>query len=42
MGEVWGVGRKIAARLQTMGIRSVLDLAAADLKLIRRQFGVVL
>lgn len=42
VGEVWGVGRKIAARLQTMGIRSVLDLAAADLKLIRRQFGVVL
>lgn len=42
VGEVWGVGRKIAARLQTMGIRSVLDLATADLKLIRRQFGVVL
>lgn len=42
VGEVWGVGRKIAARLQTMGIQSVLDLAAADLKLIRRQFGVVL
>lgn len=42
VGEVWGVGRKIADRLQTMGIRSVLDLATADLKLIRRQFGVVL
>lgn len=42
VGEVWGVGRRIAARLQTMGIRSVLDLASADLKLIRRQFGVVL
>ena len=42
VGEVWGVGRKIAARLQTMGIRSVLDLATADLKLIRRQFGVSL
>lgn len=42
VGEVWGVGRKIAARLQTMGIRSVLDLATADLKLIRRLFGVVL
>ncbi|RYH00112.1 MAG: Y-family DNA polymerase [Alphaproteobacteria bacterium] len=41
-GEVWGVGRRIAARLQTMGIQSVLDLATADLKLIRRQFGVVL
>ncbi|MDH4466022.1 MAG: Y-family DNA polymerase [Acidovorax sp.] len=42
VGEVWGVGRRIAARLQTMGIRSVLHLATADLKLIRRQFGVVL
>lgn len=42
VGEVWGVGRRIAARLQTMGIRSVLDLATADLKLIRRQFGVML
>lgn len=42
VGEVWGVGRRIAARLQAMGIRSVLDLASADLKLIRRQFGVVL
>ena len=42
VGEVWGVGRRIAARLQTMGVRSVLDLATADLKLIRRQFGVVL
>ncbi len=26
VGEVWGVGRKIAARLDAMGIRSVLDL----------------
>lgn len=40
--EVWGVGRRIAVRLQVMGIRSVLDLATADLKLIRRQFGVVM
>ena len=42
VGEVWGVGRRITPRLQTMGIRSVLDLANADSKLIRRQFGVVL
>ena len=42
VGEVWGVGRRIATRLQTMGIRSVLDLATVDLKLVRRQFGVVL
>ncbi|HRK37290.1 MAG TPA: Y-family DNA polymerase [Burkholderiaceae bacterium] len=42
VGEVWGVGRRIAARLETMGIRSVYDLAYADAKLIRRQFGVVM
>ena len=42
VGEVWGVGRRIAARLETMGIRSVGDLANADAKLIRQQFGVVL
>ena len=38
VGEVWGVGRRIAPRLQTMGILSVLDLAHADSRLIRRQF----
>lgn len=42
VGEVWGVGRRIAVRLQIMGIRSVRDLATADLKLLRLQFGVVL
>lgn len=41
-GEVWGVGRRIQERLTTMGILTVLQLRDADLKVIRRQFGVVL
>ena len=42
VGEVWGVGRRIAARLQTMGVGTVLDLANMDLKALRIQFGVVM
>ncbi len=42
VGEVWGVGRKISARLQEAGIRSVLDLIEADPSQLRRSFSVVL
>jgi DNA polymerase V len=42
VGEVWGVGRRISARLETMGINTVLDLAQADVKALRQQFGVVM
>jgi DNA polymerase V len=42
VGEVWGVGRKIAQRLEEIGIRSVAQLRAADPELIRRRFSVVL
>jgi len=41
-GEVWGVGARIAARLQGMGIDSVLDLQTAPATVIRAAFGVVL
>ncbi len=41
-GEVWGAGRRTAARLQEMGIHSVLDLQRAPAKRIRAEFGVVL
>ena len=40
--EVWGVGRRIAARLNTMGIRTALELAECNLKTLRHQFSVVL
>jgi DNA polymerase V len=42
VGEVWGVGRRISARLDAMGVRSVYDLANAKLGEIRAQFGVVM
>lgn len=40
-GEVWGVGRSTHARLQEMGISSVLSLKRAPAKRIRAEFGVV-
>jgi len=42
VGEVWGVGRKIAERLKQRGIHSVLDLRDADPKSLRNTFSVVL
>ena len=35
VGEVWGVGRKIDARLEAMGIRTVRQLRDADAETIR-------
>lgn len=40
-GDIWGIGRRLTARLQTMSIRTALDLKKADCRLIRRDFGVV-
>ena len=42
VAEVWGVGRRTAARLETMGIRTVLDLRNTFPKEVRSQFGVVM
>jgi DNA polymerase V len=42
VGEVWGVGRKINARLEAAGIRTVLDLVRVDAATLRRNFNVVL
>ena len=39
--EVWGIGRKLTAKLNKQGINSVADLVAADPKSLRRQYGVV-
>jgi DNA polymerase V len=41
VNEVWGIGRKITQRLDTMGIRTALALSQTDPKLIRRHFSVV-
>lgn len=40
--EVWGVGSRIAARLQKLGIKTAWQLREANLKQIRQQFSVVL
>lgn len=42
VGEVWGVGRKIAQRLDEIGIHSVEQLRKVDPDLIRKRFSVVL
>lgn len=42
VGDVWGIGRKIEARLNDVGIGTVLDLVHADAASLRRQFSVVL
>ena len=42
VGEVWGVGRRIAARLAEMRITTVRQLQAADPARIRQAFNVVL
>ncbi len=41
VGEVWGIGRRLSARLQSIGIETALDLANADPKSMRNQFSVV-
>ena len=40
--EIWGVGRKLAPRLQALGFNSVLDLKRANPQRIRQQFSVVM
>lgn len=42
VGEVWGVGRRVATRLNEMGIYSVLELRNAKPAEIRKHFNVVL
>ena len=42
VGEVWGIGRQIAKRLQAIKIQTVFDLLQASPQLMRQQFGVVM
>ncbi|QET25281.1 Y-family DNA polymerase [Klebsiella variicola] len=42
VNEVWGVGRRISKKLESMGIDTVLKLADTDIRFIRKHFNVVL
>lgn len=42
VADVWGVGRRIAKRLNTMGIETAQDLAVQSIPTIRKHFNVVL
>jgi DNA polymerase V len=40
--EIWGVGSRLSRRLESMGIRTALQLADSDPRLMRKAFSVVL
>ena len=42
VGEVWGVGRRLAPKLEQLGIRSAWQLACAEDSFLRRKFNVTL
>ena len=42
VAEVWGVGRRINAQLQDMGIETAWDLRASSASALRARFGVVM
>lgn len=42
VSEVWGIGRRMKAHLDTMGIKSAMDLAKADPWALRKNFSVVI
>jgi DNA polymerase V len=39
--EVWGIGKRMTAHLQAMGIKTAMDLAKADAWTLRQKFSVV-
>ncbi len=39
--EVWGIGRRLTAKLEDQSIKTVADLVAADPKSLRSRYGVV-
>jgi len=42
VSEVWGVGRRMKAHLDAMGIKTAMDLAKADPWTLRKNFSVVI
>ncbi|KHN52184.1 translesion error-prone DNA polymerase V subunit UmuC [Pectobacterium fontis] len=42
VADVWGIGRRLARRMESMGIENALMLARCDLAYIRKNFSVVI
>lgn len=42
LGDIWGLGRRMAERLALLGLRTAWDLRVADAKALRRHHSVVL
>lgn len=42
VSEVWGVGRKHAKKLHSIGVKTVLDLACTEAREMQRQFSIVM
>jgi DNA polymerase V len=42
VGSIWGVGRRIGAKLREQGVKTMLDFLRSDAAVIRKQFSVVL
>lgn len=42
VGEVWGIGRRLTAQLQELGIKTVLDFMRLDAATVRARWGVVM
>lgn len=42
VGDVWGVGRRLAPKLQALGLATAADLASADWRVLRDKFSIVL
>lgn len=41
VNDIWGIGKRLSARLESLGIKNGLQLADANLSFIRKTFGVV-
>lgn len=42
IGDIWGIGRQVAPKLESMGYHTVWDLVRADPRQLRSKFNVVL
>ncbi len=42
VSEVWGVGRRMKMHLDALGIKTAMDLAKADPRMLRKKFSVVI